>query len=65
MKAAIYILENIEKIYSNVKILLTLIVVRPISSVDDERYFINMYIVNNWLRNLMGQKRLTSLNICR
>ena len=32
-------MENIKKIYSNVKILMKLIIVRPISSVDYERSF--------------------------
>ena len=54
-------MENIKKIYSNVKILIKLIIVRPRSSVDYERSFSNMRIVNNWLRNSMEQKRLNSL----
>ena len=41
-----------------------LIIVRPTSSVDCERSFSNMRIVNNWLRNAMEQKRLNSLMIC-
>ena len=56
-------MENIKKIYSNVKILMKLIIVRPTSSVDCERSFSNMRIVNNWLRNSMEQKRLNSLMI--
>ena len=57
-------MENIMKIYSNVKLLMKLIIVRPTSSVDCERSFSNMRIVNNWLRNSMEQKRLNSLMIC-
>ena len=56
-------MENIKKIYSNVQILMKLIIVRPISSVDCERSSSNMRIVKNWLRNSMEQKRLNSL-IC-
>ena len=56
-------IENIKKIYSNVKILMKLIIVRPTSSVDCERSFSNMRIVKNWLRNSMEQKRLNSLMI--
>ena len=41
-----------------------LIIVRPISSVDCERSFSNIRIVNNWLRNSMEQKKLNSLMIC-
>ena len=37
------------------KILFTLIVVRPTSSVDDERNVSNLDIVKNWLRNSMVQ----------
>ena len=55
-------MKIIKTIYSNVKILMTLI--RPISSVDCERSFSNMRIVNNWLRNYMEQKKLNSLMIC-
>ena len=40
-----------------------LIIVRPTRSVDCERSFSNMSIVNNWLRNSMEQKRLNSLMI--
>ena len=41
-----------------------LIIVRPTSSVDCERSFSNMRIVNNWIRNYMDLKRLNSLMIC-
>ena len=47
-----------EKLYINVKILLTLIVVRPTSSFDDARNlsrYPNLDIVKNWLRNSMRQ----------
>ena len=57
-------MENIKKIYSNVKILMKLIIVRPTSSLDCERSFSIMRIVNNWLRNSMEQNRLNSLMIC-
>ena len=57
-------MENIKKIYSNVKILMKLIIVRPTSSLDCERSFSNMRIVNNWLRNSMEQNRLNNLMIC-
>ena len=57
-------MENIKKIYSNVKILMKLIIVRPTSSVDCERSFSIVRIVNNWLKNSMEQKRLNSLMIC-
>ena len=57
-------MEKIKKIYSNVKIWMKLIIVRPTSSVDCERSFSHMRLVNNWLRHSMEQKRLTSLIIC-
>ena len=41
-----------------------LIIVRPTRSVDCERSFSNMRIVNNWLRISMEQNRLNSLIIC-
>ena len=41
-----------------------LIIVRPTSSVDCERSFSNIHIVNNWQRNSMEQNRLNSLIIC-
>ena len=41
-----------------------LIIVRPPSSVKSEISIINMNIVNNFLCNSMGQKRLNSLMIC-
>ena len=53
-------MKNIKKIYYNVKILMKLIIVRPTSSVDYERSFSNMRIVNNWQRNSMEQNRLNS-----
>ena len=40
-------MENIQKIYSNVKILMKLIIVRPTSSVDCEISFSNMRILTN------------------
>ena len=57
-------MENIKKIYSNVKILMKVIILRPTSSVECERSFSNMSTVKNWLRNTMEQKRLDSLMIC-
>ena len=57
-------MENIKKIYYNIQILMKLIIVRPTSSVDCERSFINIRIVKNWLRNSMEQNRLNSLMIC-
>ena len=47
-------LENIEKLYKNMKILLILIVVKPTSSVDDERNVNNLDIVKNGLE-ILGQ----------
>ena len=37
-----------------------LIIVRSTSSIDCEKSFSNMRIVNNWLRNSMEQKILNS-----
>ena len=42
-----------------------LIIVRPTSSVDCERSFSNMRIVNNWLRNYIELNRLNSVMISK
>ena len=41
-----------------------LIIVRPITSIDSKISFSNMHIINNCMRNSMGQHRLNSLVIC-
>ena len=49
--------------YSNVKILMKLIIVRQTSSVENQRRLGNMRIINNWIINSVGQNRLNSLMI--
>ena len=51
----IYILGNINKIYSTVNIWMKLSIIRPTSSVEYEKST-SMRIVKNWLRNSMGKK---------
>ena len=59
-----YIIENdLKEIYPNVYIVIRILLTIPVSTASAERSFSKLKLIKNYLRNTMGQERLSALAV--
>ena len=59
-----YITENsLKEIYPNIYIVIRILLTIPVSTASAERSFSKLKLIKNYLRNTMGQEKLSALTV--